>query len=129
MITDLVLPVWTAVFEALDENVVVDGKTIAVRETPDPGEPYPYVTFKVEMSAGDTEHKALGGVELSAWGNNGAAELLAILTEAGKLISRKKLPTSIGKAVCLFSTLPSVGRGEDGTLRHAVQAFRVLVHE
>jgi len=118
--------VWEKLFAALYGNVI-DGAVVPVAESTDPAQAFPYITIAVDFPD-HGERKTEGAAQINVWTNGGTLQVLRIQAAVNALLDRQRLPIVGGAAVVLARSTPPIGRGEDGTTRHGVQIFSVLIH-
>lgn len=122
-----VKPLWDAIYATIESLTVSGIGAIAVLETPAPGTDFPYVTFSVSFP----EHgraEGVGALQTDVWETNNVERIVAIQDALAALLDGAVLTFTGGTASIFASSTPPIGRDPDGTTRHGVQIYRVLVH-
>lgn len=122
-----VKPLWDAIFAVIENLTVAGLGAVEVKETPAPGTPFPYVTFSVAFP----EHRraeGVGALQTDVWDTNNVERIIAIQDALAALLDGCVLTWSGGTATLFASSTPPIGRDPDGSTRHGVQIYRVLVH-
>ncbi len=118
---------WTAVYALLTTLTVPTIGSVPVLESPAPGMAYPYVTYAVAFA----EHGRAAGeavLQVDVWDSAAVEKIIAIQAALAALLDGKVVTWSGGTATLLAASTPPIGRDPDGTTRHGVQLYRVLVH-
>jgi hypothetical protein len=87
----------------------------------------PFVRYSLSFQT-DSEKRGEAVLQVEVFSNGEVEDVLDIMHTVGGLLDRERLSFDGGHGVAIINSLPSIGRDEDGTTRHGVQTYRVLVH-
>lgn len=125
-LSEAIRPLYVAVYAKL--SALEEGSpSIGVGESVAPDTTLPFVRYSLNFNT-DTERRAEAALQVEVFSNGEVEEVLDIFHTIGGLLDRERLSFDGGHAVAIINSVPSIGRDEDGTTRHGVQTYRVLVH-